>query len=681
MSKPNDLIQKHHERVVRLHKAGSSLSEIAEALAPLGVKVSRSAVDRYLKSRGISRDAAAEGVSEPPPAQPKQDLPDLPVSPTPLVIPPASSVTIASPEFPVATPLIHSLVPRQDTISPLSDEYRIAHILVKLGEFTRRIDDARTAQDARSLRRVLIEARDWLSRHETEAPETARPMVHRAFEQVVVMLELSPETLLRKPLFAPLPPGTWVPSLDLLRFGEHVEWTLQDSFEGTLILGATGSGKTSGSGSLLARSFLNTHYGGLVLTVKDDERGLWERYAKDTGRTEQLCVIKPGGPFAFNFLDYQSRLSDDQGGSTENIVELLYAILEAYGRGKRDQNTFWRNSAKQLLRNFVRVMRAADEPLDIRTLRGFITQAPASARDAETGAWRQSSTFGRVLLAAESLSKGTPHEEVIREAMTYWTWEFPRLAAETRSVIVTELSSTVDLFAEPTLRELFCGETTIVPEAIFDGAVIVVDLPIKRMLSVGRIAQIIWKHFVQLAIERRPTSGGDSRRPVFLWADEAQEFVADYDAAFQATARSSRCATVYLSQNLPGFYTAIGSEQPRERVNALVANLCTKIFHANNDPTTNQWAADQIGRDWQPRVSVSSQPPPENRSFLSRLMGSSKTSSSVSQSLDHLLQPSDFTKLRSGGERHGRLVDAWFVKSGGRFADGRNFFKASFQQE
>ena len=72
-------------------------------------------------------------------------------------------------------------------------------------------------------------------------------------------------------------------------------WTVGDSFEGTQIFGATGSGKTSGSGKEIALSMLDAGFGGLVLTVKADERELWESYALHTKRDKGRDRFRPEG--------------------------------------------------------------------------------------------------------------------------------------------------------------------------------------------------------------------------------------------------------------------------------------------------------------------------------------------------------------------------------------------------
>jgi hypothetical protein len=69
--------------------------------------------------------------------------------------------------------------------------------------------------------------------------------------------------------------------------------TLDDCTCGTFITGTTGSGKTSGSGKFIAKSYLRKGMGGLVLTVKNDEKNTWIQYAKETGRLADLVIFSP----------------------------------------------------------------------------------------------------------------------------------------------------------------------------------------------------------------------------------------------------------------------------------------------------------------------------------------------------------------------------------------------------
>ena len=486
-------------------------------------------------------------------------------------------------------------------------------------------------------------------------------------------------------LYKPLESGPWWDlHLPIVTFGcedDSASWSLQDACEGVFITGSTGSGKTSGSGAMLAKTYLKSDFGGLVLTVKPDERQLWERYAEQCGRLDQLCIVEPGGKFRLNFLDYEARRPGMGSGQIENIVNLFYTILETYSRNQGDQSSseFWDNAGKQLLRNILRVLDQALNEISLDVIGEFLSEAPKNKEEVQNGKWQNTEHFGRWLDWAIQRSRGTAHERVIDEAKRYWLKEFPALADKTRSCLVTGLTSMVDSFVEPAIHDLFCTDTTLTPEAVTEGAIILVDLPLKNYKSVGLFAQMIWKQLCQEAIERRSDAHDNTRRPVFLWADEAQFFYSTNDGLFQSTARSARCSTVYLTQNIANFYGLLGGSAAHDKVNGFLGNLNTKIFHCNNDPTTNQWASEQIGKHLTSRFSTSSS---VSKKGLFDFFPSRNNSTSMQETLDYEIQPSEFTKLRTGSHKNCGLVDAIFVKSGTQFGNtGKHYFKATFQQE
>jgi len=134
----------------------------------------------------------------------------------------------------------------------------------------------------------------------------------------------------------------------------------------------------------------------------------------------------------------------------------------------------------------------------------------------------------------------------------------------------------------------------ILPELTHDGAIILLDFPALELNETGILAQMIFKYLWMRSTQRREISS--QTRPVFLWADECQYFLSSFDMEFQSTARSSRTATVLMTQNLPSFYGRIGGQRPEHVTNAMMGNLKTKIFHNNQDATTNQWASEMIGK-------------------------------------------------------------------------------------
>ncbi len=450
-------------------------------------------------------------------------------------------------------------------------------------------------------------------------------------------------------------------------------WCLNDAFQGVQVFGGTGSGKSSGSGQALTHAFLDANLGGLVLTAKTDEVHAWQEYAKAAGRESDLLIVDEHAKWRFNFLSYELNRSGAGAGHTENLVNLFTSVLEAserkHGQGG-GSDSYWQRTLKQLLRNAIDLAVIAADDLDLPSLYRIITSAPRSVAEAEDEKWQSDSVCCQLLEVAKEKAAAKNREADLELTRDYWLKEFPGLAVETRSVIVSTFTSMADCFLRGMLRRLFCADTNFKPEDTFTGRIIVLNLPVKEYNELGQFAQVLFKFVWQRAVERRipPLIGRkaveETIRPVFLWADESQFFVNSYDALFQSTARSSRACTVYLTQNLPSYLAVFSGSNSRSEVEAFVGNLQTKIFHANGDPTTNNWAADSIGRTRQMQYYGGTS---ETLARASGPAGGSNQSAGVSQVVEYLVQPQEFTMLRTGGEECALKVDSIIFQGGRRW--------------
>lgn len=486
----------------------------------------------------------------------------------------------------------------------------------------------------------------------------------------------------------------------LLPVTQREALTIGDACEGIAIIGGTGSGKTSTSGGVIARHYLAAGFGGLVLTAKPDERALWQRYAAETGRDKDLVIFAPGsGPseragagtaertaeHGFNFLDYEMTRGGPGAGDTENIVDLFFHILEASGKqtGHNREEPFWTHSLKQLIRNAVDLVHAARGTVGLQEIKDVIKSAAQSRDEARGQAWQEESFCFRCIVEAEKKPRSDSRQRDYAESADYWLETFPALSEKTRSIIVVMFLSMADYFLRGKLHSLFCKGTTIRPEDTENGKIIILDLPVKEYNDRGRFAQLLFKLCWMRAIERRDTA--HSPRPVFLWQDEAQNFClgSGLDAQFQATARGSRACVVSLFQNLPVLFDAYGkTESGKWQAMALLGNLQTKIFHANTDVETTQWAADVIGKEWQARVSTSLNASPVDT--MAALTGAATNQGhgiGTSESLEYEVQPNEFKRLRTGGYRHQGMVDAILIQSGRQWEHGKDYLRLAFKQE
>jgi hypothetical protein len=329
-------------------------------------------------------------------------------------------------------------------------------------------------------------------------------------------------------------------------------------------------------------------------------------------------------------------------------------------------DSYWQRTLKQLLRNAIDLAVIAADDLDLPSLYRIITSAPHTPTEAADQSWQKESVCFRLIEVAQGRAEEKKRKGDFELTRDYWLREFPNLAEETRSVIVSSFTSMADCFLRGVLRKLFCSDLNFRPEDTFDGKIIILNLPVKEHNELGQFAQVLFKFVWQRAVERRIPPRIDRKtaeetiRPVFLWADESQFFVNSYDALFQSTARSSRACTVYLTQNLPSYFAVFSGPNARSEVEAFIGNLQTKIFHANGDPTTNNWAADSIGRTRQMQYYGGMSETVARQTGLNQSAGGS-------QVVEYLVQPQEFTMLRTGGEECDMQVDGIIFQGGRRW--------------
>jgi NAD(P)-dependent dehydrogenase (short-subunit alcohol dehydrogenase family) len=445
----------------------------------------------------------------------------------------------------------------------------------------------------------------------------------------------------------------------LIHFGGQQIWTLNDAYMGVQVLGGTGSGKTSGSGAAIATSFLRQGFGGLILTAKPDEKALWQEYCAETGR--DLTVFGPETGYGFNFLEYEYSRKGLGAGLTSNVAELFAAIAETNQSKAGSMDAYWMNALKQLLRRAIDLTTMAKSQLSLPMLLDLIMSAPQSLEEANSDGWKSSSFCAACLHEAEEkcTEANAPDFEHTKR---YWLREFPALGDRTRSSIVSMFTVIADGFLTGPIRKLFCTRLNILPEETHAGKIILIDLPVEVFNEVGVCAQLVWKFCWQRATARREPDK-DGGMPTFLWADESQFFTSSGDLKFQATARSKRACTVYLTQNLPTYFDRAG----QDRTNALLGNLQTKIFHANGDHITNTYAADTIARSVTSRSSTNISP--GGMSF------------GTSEAVDYTVPPAEFQRLRKGGPENNCVVDAYIFQAGREWpSTGESYLKASFKQ-
>lgn len=389
------------------------------------------------------------------------------------------------------------------------------------------------------------------------------------------------------------------------------------------------------------------------------------RYPQGTESRDELELPICRG---FNFLEYEFRASE---GLTQDLVSLFMNAMSAGGPAVSASDPYWDDALRELLTHTIDLAAFGTEAatgtptIRLEDIDKIIRTAPPSQEAALSTKWRdrEVSLCWRYLeLANEKLARtgrlvrthGAGRASDLANTVDYWLHDFPSLTERTRSIVVSSFTSKASGLLHSPLKGLLCSADApaveATPEWTHKGKIVIVYLPIKLYGEVGRFAQVILKTVWQRATERRVKKLHDncpSQRPVFLWSDESQNFITKEDALFQQTARSALAATVYLTQNISNYYTALGGDSAHAAADSLLGNLQTKIFHANGDPATNEWAGRLFG-SWATETT--------SRDFST---GLPQSRNSTAQSL---LLAAHFASLRKGGDH--REVDAYVFQAG-----------------
>ena len=300
-------------------------------------------------------------------------------------------------------------------------------------------------------------------------------------------------------------------SLDrpLIRLTATDVLTLRDFVAGTLVMGMTGSGKSSGPRDTIFRSFIRDGMGGVITTVKPEDVEDIRRICKEEGREDSLLIWN-GLNGGFNFLEWI--LAREGLNGIENAIEFLMRVIELKKAsattpgGKGDQ--FWFDTILQFLRALIPLVHAGTGTLRIDDILRCARSAPTSLAQMSDANWQAGSDFFRICaLAADKLDDATGNR-----LMAYWR-EFSNLDEKTRSNILISLTTALDaLVSNDWLRHAFCEQSSIFPELCFEGIIIVLDMPVLTRHDDGLFAQQCFVLAFQRAVSA-PRCRGIHGRP------------------------------------------------------------------------------------------------------------------------------------------------------------------------
>ena len=458
-------------------------------------------------------------------------------------------------------------------------------------------------------------------------------------------------------------------------------WTKKDRFRvrdllngGLLILGRAGSGKTSSSGRFAMHHIVNhPKSGGLIVAAKPEDAEDVIRVFQNVGRLHDLILFDAENEFRFNFLDYVGK------GQTRNVVQCLSQIGETLQRGEaksQDNAAFWESFKERILYNAVAVLQAAKEPISAERIQEYIMTLATDPAAMKTDGWKNG-YCNRALMNAHQQQKNPIEAHDLKLATDFGLKEFPAMDAKTRSSGLAVVMNLLHVFNSGIVKEMVGGKTNVSPDDILAGKWVLVNFPPSTWGAVGNFICAGWKYLTELAILKRKA---DENSPFcVIWCDEAHAVVNTYDSHFIAQCRSHKGCLVYLTQSVASFYAAMHGEAGKHQADALLANFSHWIVHAS-DPTTAQKGVSKLGKE-RKIMNSGNLAPQKAENLLDELTGKERgVNMSWGESMQPVLDESEFMKGRTGGPDNDFMADAILIKSGEPFADGNQYMYVSFPQ-
>ncbi len=380
-------------------------------------------------------------------------------------------------------------------------------------------------------------------------------------------------------------------------------FTLQDCTQNFSILGASGSGKTSGMAQLLSLRFADQGYSIVVPIAKTDEKERWEKIAKASGRNEPI-MFEPGSGLCFDPLKYMS----DQGEDVQNIVSVLLSISKTASRiagtgGGQSSDPFWDRAVARLLFNIITLLQVTKKDVsfsNIDKVAGELFQQRFSETNKKTISSEKDGSSKTVEFKfLESLITSAKHytvfedegsfkhERIVR-VLRYITTDFRTISERTLSIIREIFYGIIGLFLDsPILNEAMVGRVSdeLLPKNIMkEGSIVLINYPVLGLGVVGGIIQSVYLHLMTSAVEKRDLNL--SPRPIVFLIDEAHYFVDQKLMKWLSTGRSKLGITVLISQSVDNYLALIDGNRHQATVDSLMNNLSTKVMCNSSSHST-----------------------------------------------------------------------------------------------
>ena len=451
---------------------------------------------------------------------------------------------------------------------------------------------------------------------------------------------------------------------------------------GVLALGDPGSGKTANVGKQLFCAMARAGFGALCHAIKSDDAENFIKWAKEWDRGDDLIVVNEASGLRFDPLAYEwERKSGRGAGDVESIIAYFSTLLSLNRQSSGgNAERFWELAAEQAMRNAIKLIQLAQEPLSISNVHRAISSFPDHLGQQDEPGWESytASLIHAIRLRKDSLSETQWQDLETAAAFVFHRW--PTLDERPRSSIAMTFAGMADKFLFHPLRGRFAsGVYDWTPEQItHERKIVIVDY---APLEYGRETAQLINVMIQLTCQRawlRHQYKPGCCNGAFLFMDEFQILMHRFQNHFVQVSRSSGICVIALTQTILNLSEELGEAQPGSKTKAFLANLGVKIVLRSTCPDTCTYFCDVVGKHYRYLDNYSS----------SHGGNSNHTSFGGSRQLVYALEPNELSRLARPDAANpcAEAVvfcggDIFHASRSAKHPEGSNFLKVLFSRE
>ena len=369
-------------------------------------------------------------------------------------------------------------------------------------------------------------------------------------------------------------------------------------YQNFLITGTIGTGKTASAMYPFTKQAMfykaydpDLKPGMLILDVKGNFYKQVIKFAEEAGRQDDIIIIELGGVYKYNPVHKPNM----RPLVLANRSKIVLSLFSPRGTG----DSYWLDKAELLITECIKLCRLYNS--------GYVTFS-------EINKLVNNKTYLDAMLSKliedrENSLLSDEEDEEFETTLDYFDNEYVNLSENTLSIIQSVVTQMTQFFyTDPEVRNTFSPLRNELnfegfKDVVDKGKIIILKMNIAQYRNLAKTIAAYMKLDIQSEVmQRLVRDGANTERPVYVFADEYQEFVTATDAEFYAQSREAKCITIVATQS---YTSLINTLKDRDTVRTVSQNLINKIWLRTDDLFTVEEAQKQTGKEEKEKVHKS----------------------------------------------------------------------------